>query len=581
MIYPQFNECRQYHDLSGIWKFQFDPNNQGLNENWINHFPKSHRFIAVPASWNDQFEDFRDYVDIAWYKTQFHLPWGYKQKKILLRFGSIHYFAQVWLNGSLVGHHEGGNLPFQFDVTSLVRESQNNLVLRVDGALSALSVPPGNVTPHPLDTFQNNTYPSVNFDFFPFCGVQRPVFLLAVPEHGFIDITITSKLLPQDNAQVQLQIQLDSTIATQLDVHLSDLEKEIRTNIFQLPSSTEMVIEVPNAKLWSPESPFLYQLDLRLKQDAITFDHIQLPVGIREIRANSNGLFLNNQRITLKGFGRHEDFPILGRGSNPAVLIKDLSLMKWVGANSFRTSHYPYSEDTMALADKMGFLVIDETPSVGLFFEETGLAARFKLSLDFIKDLIERDKNHPCVFCWSIANEPHSARPNALHYLKEMIAFAKQLDSTRLVSFASFRNYDEEALHFCDLICLNRYLGWYSYPGCLSEASVNLSQDLDSIFKKFQKPILLTEFGADALAGHHAQPPEMFSEEYQSLLIAAYLDLLNTKQYIIGQHIWTLCDFKTAQAIHRIGGLNLKGVFTRDRRPKLAAHLLKKAWNPS
>ena len=134
---------------------------------------------------------------------------------------------------------------------------------------------------------------------------------------------------------------------------------------------------------------------------------------------------------------------------------------------------------------------------------------------------------------------------------------------------------EEEAFDFCDVVCLNRYYGWYSQPGRLEEGCALLSEELDALHAKYPKPTLLTEFGADTIPGCHAQPPEMFSEEYQAEMLTRYIEVLNSKPWVVGQHVWNLCDFKTSQSVIRFGGMNMKGVFTRDRRPKLAAHRLR------
>jgi beta-glucuronidase len=137
---------------------------------------------------------------------------------------------------------------------------------------------------------------------------------------------------------------------------------------------------------------------------------------------------------------------------------------------------------------------------------------------------------------------------------------------------------EEEAFEFCDVVCLNRYYGWYSQPGRLEEGSALLSEELDALHAKYPKPLLLTEVGADTIPGCHAQPPEMFSEEYQAEMLTRYIEVLNSKPWVVGQHVWSLCDFKTAQSVLRFGGMNMKGIFTRDRRPKLAAHHLRELW---
>jgi len=227
-------------------------------------------------------------------------------------------------------------------------------------------------------------------------------------------------------------------------------------------------------------------------------------------------LLLNGKPIYLTGFGRHEDFPIIGRGYVPAVIIKDYSLMNWIGANSFRTSHYPYSEQMMDLADRLGFLVIDEIPAVGLTFRKDVIDRQLELCDQYIEELIKRDKNHPSVIMWSLANEPHNS-------LKSGEFFKK-------------------------------------------------------LYEKHRKPIILSEFGADTIPGWHSQPPEMFSEEYQTEFIKKYIEVCRSKPYVVGEHVWNMCDFKTSQGITRMGSTNYKGVFTRDRRPKMAAHQLRKLW---
>ena len=343
--------------------------------------------------------------------------------------------------------------------------------------------------------------------------------------------------------------------------------------------TADVVLNVPDAAVWSPESPNLYDLTVELAQGGETFDRYNLPIGIRTIRVEGDALLLNGQPIYLKGFGRHEDFPVTGRGLVPAVIVKDYALMKWVGANSFRTTHYPYSDQMMDLADRLGFLVIDEIPAVGLFFAEEGLERRLSVCRQYVQELVARDKNHPSVIAWSVANEPHSRLPAAKPFFRNLYDLAKSLDATRLVTLVSQVGVGEESFEFCDILCLNRYYGWYTQSGQLDAGCLELEKELDAMYAKFKKPLILTEFGADTIPGYHAQPPEMFTEEYQAELLTRYIKLLRSKSFVAGEHVWNLCDFKTGQAVHRMGGMNLKGVFTRDRRPKLAAHRLRELWN--
>jgi len=252
--------------------------------------------------------------------------------------------------------------------------------------------------------------------------------------------------------------------------------------------------------------------------------------------------------------------------------------MRWTGANSFRTTHYPYSEEMMDLADRLGFLVIDETPAVGLFFSDEGLERRKALCAGYLRDLVERDRNHPSVIAWSVANEPHSRRPAAAPFFRELVELARSLDHTRPITVVSHVGLEEEAFAFCDLLCLNRYYGWYTEAGRIDEGCARLGEELDALHRKFGKPLILTEFGADTVSGVHAEPPEMFSEEYQVRFLERYIEVLRSRPWVVGHHVWNLCDFKTGQSIQRVGGMNLKGVFTRDRRPKMAAHALRRLW---
>lgn len=576
MLYPQTNPYRQLTPLSDFWDFRFDPNNNGIRDNWINGFPDS-RPIAVPASWNDQFEDGRDNLGPAWYQTTFDLPWSWQGQRIMLRFGSVNYLADVWLNGVKLGQHEGGHLPFEFDITPHVTPTNNRLVVRVDGLLAPDRVPPGEVPYDPLDRFANTAYPDATFDFFPFCGIQRPVLLYTVPPHGIADITVETDIA-DSNGIVHVTVQSSIAPRTRLEATLVSGTEQITASIAVTDVSTKLTLDVPNAAFWSPDSPTLYDLTVTLYHSDTAYDRYTLPIGIRTIRVEGDQLLLNGKPITLKGFGRHEDFPIAGRGYVPAVIIKDYALMHWVGANSFRTTHYPYSEQMLDLADRLGFLVIAETPAVGLFFREEGLDRRLALCRQFTQELIARDKNHPSVIMWSLANEPHSKRPAAGAFFRNLYDLAKSLDTSRPVTLVSMIENDV-AFDFYDVICLNRYIGWYWMHGRLEESMRMLSTELDEMYAKYHKPIILSEFGADALAGMHSQPPEMFTEEYQAEMLTRYIELLNTKPYVVGQHVWNLCDFKTGQAVHRIGGLNMKGVFTRDRRPKLAAHRLRTLWH--
>jgi beta-glucuronidase len=575
MLFPQSNRHRRLFDLSGIWEIRFDPEDRGMPAGWASGFIGG-RPIAVPASWNDQYDEARDYTGFAWYQTRFDMPWPAEARKYMLRFGSANYLTEAWLNGAQLGSHEGGHLPFEFDVTRLLRAEDNRLVVRVDGMLATDRVPPGNVPMAAEDRFAEVSYPDGSFDFFPYCGIHRPVLLYGVAEGGLSDLTVVTDVRGETGL-VRVELQRDGASSVCGRLTLCGPGKPVSAEI-EAASRAEAVLEVRQAALWSPDSPNLYELVVELDRDGRVFDRYALLVGIRTVRVEGDRLLLNGEPVYLRGFSRHEDFPAVGRGLLPALIVKDYALLEWIGANSFRTSHYPYSEQTMALADRLGFMVIDETPAVGLFFAEEGLERRLALCRQFTEEMIARDKNHPSVIAWSLANEPHSHRPAAGAFFKGLFELARSMDATRPITLASEVGMREEAFAYVDFMCLNRYYGWYSEPGRIDAGCERLSRELDAIHGRFRKPLVLTEFGADTVPGCHAEPPEMFSEEYQAEMLVRYIEVLRSKPFVVGEHVWNMCDFKSGQSVRRVGGLNLKGVFTRDRRPKLAAHRLRRMW---
>jgi beta-glucuronidase len=419
-----------------------------------------------------------------------------------------------------------------------------------------------------------DSVPAAQFDFFPFCGIHRPVLLYALDRDAISDVTVTTDIEGQDGrVRVRVERSAGEAATARLTLGGTSISEEAT-----IGDAAEFDLTVAEAKFWSPDSPYLYDLRIELLRGGEVFDTYTLPTGIRTIRVEGDSLLLNGEPVYLRGFGRHEDFPVTGRGYVPAVIVKDYAMMQWMGANSFRTSHYPYSEQMMDLADRLGFLVIDEIPAVGLFFAEEGLDRRLQLCRQYIQELVARDKNHPSVIMWSLANEPHSRLPAAKPFFRELNDLCKSLDQTRPTTIISQVGMDEESFEFVDVMGLNRYNGWYSQSCQLDLAMSTLAEELDALHAKYGKPLIIAEFGADTIAGHHALPPEMFSEEYQAEMLTRYIELFKTVPYVIGEHVWNMCDFKTGQAVYRMGAMNLKGVLTRDRRPKLAAHRLRELW---
>lgn len=589
LLYPHESATRSTRDLSGLWRFRLDPDGKGERERWFDGIGPARR-IPVPCSWNDLFDDAQDYFGAAWYETEFPIEAAWRGRRLFLRFGSAVYRARVWLNGQPIGEHLGGHLPFALDIGAAARfDGPNRLVVMVENELKLDRVP---AIPDPATArFTQEDYPRTSYDFFPYSGLHRPVWLCAVPPVHVRDLAVTTAVAGKSGS-VEVAVTVGGSWSGPAVLTLEGEGAPRRVPLTIINGTGSTTIAVPGARAWTPADPFLYRLTVRLG-GAEPVDEYPLRIGIRSVKADGERLLLNDQPLHLRGFGKHEDFFLHGRGQDLAVLVRDFELLKWIGANSFRTSHYPYSEEALMLADEYGFLVIGETPAVSLTFSDGDavIAARHRQLLTDIDAMIARDRNHPSIIMWSIANEPltkpfHTSQPaptdavdKGTRFFADMFARARSLDPSRPVALVSVQGGPAEWVGQGDVICTNSYNGWYVVSGRIPDAAAALDKDLRDLRQRHgAKPVIVTEFGADAMAGVHAQPAEMWSEDYQADLIAAYLDVMDKLPFVVGTHIWAFADFKTAQSIMRVGSQNLKGVFTRDRRPKRAAHDLHRRW---
>ncbi|CAI8218704.1 MAG: Beta-glucuronidase [Flavobacteriaceae bacterium] len=585
-LFPQENSNRSISDLSGIWEFKKDPENIGIKNQWFNGLTET-RSIAVPGSWNEQFTDSRDYLDAVWYQTEAFVPENWSDEEVWIRFGSVNYHATVWVNGQQLGIHEGGHLPFAFDISKVTKTGEKNtIVVRVENELKPSRVPTGNV---PNGFFSN--YPKSNFDFFPYAGINRKVWLYTLPKKGKIsDLTVKTNF---EKTTGKVTVAIEKVGAVKSGEVILTGDKNSITKSFKFSKGKATVeIDVPQVNLWSIENPFLYDLKVVIKDNDTPLDQYQLPIGIRTVAVNEKTILLNGEPVFLKGFGKHEDFPIFGRGVANPVIVKDYALLKWIGANSYRTSHYPYDEEYYRMADREGILIIDEIPAVGLFFhgDKNDVAERQRMCKQYLEELYYRDKNHPSVIMWCVANEPFPEKinfsieggeptdPDSIVAFQELFDLIRSLDNTRLTTLVGVMGGPLEWIGLADVICINRYWGWYAQSGEIAKGAAVLNQEIEGLYSAFKKPIIVSEFGVDTYPGMHAEQPEMFTEEYQKEFIKAYLDVADSKEYVTGMHIWAFADFKTTQGIIRFGGMNYKGVFTRDRKPKMAAHYLKERW---
>ncbi|MDF7824606.1 beta-glucuronidase [Pontiellaceae bacterium B12227] len=567
MIYPKRTRTRDLFELNGIWDFarELEPGD------FANGFIPEKQ-VAVPSSYNDLFteEEFRSWDRGVWYQRTFTMPKMLKDERIVLRFNSVSYRGEAFLNGTRLGEHETGYTPFEFDITDLVDfEKDNRLCVRVENILSTDTVPMGNLCNDPEPGQFAGQYPDTPFDFFPYAGIQRPVMIYTTSKKAWLDSVVVTT---QNDGTVKVTGKVAGAAAKAV---FQCLETTVESAV--VDGTFEASFKIDDVKLWDVWEPNLYEVAICIQNDAgEALDEYAQRFGVREIKVEGNRILLNGKPVYFQGFGRHEDFPIIGKGLNHSVNIRDHELLKWINANSYRTTHYPYSEELIQLCDEQGILIISEAPAVSINFEfvtERTLEAHLKV----LGELIERDRNYPSVVMWSVANEATTNRPESIPYFKALSELVRSMDSTRPVTMITCKAEEDMVMEFFDVVGVNLYPGWYHLPGQVKEAKEDLRDTLEKMYAKFKKPILITEFGADTIPGLHSLPAEQWSEEYQTELILGLIEVMRDLDYVVGEHIWNFADFRTAQNFCRVGG-NKKGAFTRDRQPKMVCHFLKKLW---
>ena len=572
MLFPQLNACRETTSLDGLWDFRFQwPSDQP--EGWENGFVPEH-LMAVPASFNDLLTrpEQRNHWGYVWYARTFETPQSWRGRRVVLRIGSANYSADVWLNGRLLGAHETGYTPFEFDITPQLAEGSNRLVVRVCTRLTKDTVPQGEVDPQGIAGWGAN-FPPGNFDFFTYSGIHRSVVLYTTaPEH--LDHMLIDTEDRGHEAEVTFRVR--SHGGERMRVTL--LETGQATQVPVTPAETRLALVVAAPRRWDIGQPELYHARVDLLCGETVVDSYTETFGIRTVAIQDRQILLNGKPVYFKGFGKHEDFFLLGKAQNDAVNVRDFELLKWIGANSFRTSHYPYAEEVLDMADRLGFLVISESPAVTIVPDkatEKTLATHCAVQQEYML----RDYNHPSVVMWCVANEPISHQASARPYFEQVVAAARAIDPRRPVMYVTCFGDRDVCLDLVDVVGLNCYPGWYWGGGVPFEQTMQWFQDFLTLMKGRigNRPALMTEFGGDAMAGLHNLPGELWTEEYQGELLRQMIAVLRRNDFICGEHVWSFSDFRTGQNYTRAYG-NRKGVFTRDRQPKMAAHQLRDLW---
>lgn len=506
--------------------------------------------LRVPGDWNHQVERYGIYEGTMWYRKKFEYKKEKEGNRIFLHFGAVNYHSHIYLNGVKLGEHIGGFTPFQYEVTDLIQDV-NSVVLMVNNN----RVPEG--------------VPTINTDWFNYGGITRDVFIAETPSTFVEDYFI--QLNPDKASEIKGYVQLNG----------SDLTKEVTISIDEAKISTkvtpnaeglgEFTINAKKLKLWSPESPKLY--DIKITTDVET---IKDEIGFRTIKTKGADILLNGKPVFLRGISIHEENPFrIGRANSNADAELLLGWAKELGCNFVRLAHYPHNEYMIETANKMGLMVWEEVPvywTIHWENEET-----FQNAANQLEAVIERDKNSAATIIWSLANETPVSEPRN-EFLYRFSQLARSLDDTRLLSAAmEVHTEPENPLEFIvedklaeyvDIVSFNEYIGWYNgLPDKTLQATWKIPYD---------KPVFISEFGAGAKAGFHADSLTRFSEEYQADLYTKTLKMVENIPNIRGFSPWILVDFRSPrrQLAEIQDGWNRKGLIGDQGEKKQAFYIL-------
>jgi beta-glucuronidase len=556
---------RRVEPLAGEWNFTLDLFDEGLRQHWYRDpaeppaqwvRPRDYDALAgqktqVPSCWTMQRPQWRHFEGGAWYTRLIDGGAGCAEgagNRTVLRVGAANYQARVFLNGHFLGTHRGGSTPFFVDLTEHLQPGPvNRLQVQVDNRREPQRVP------------------MHHFDWFNHGGLYREVELLRLPAVHFRRAEL--QLLPDGSfSRLRACLALSAPVDGVAWVELPALGVRQEVPIRQ---GRGTLLFDARPELWSPEHPCLYDVHFTFGEDRVC-DRI----GFREIRVEGRRILLNGRPVYLRGICVHEDDLELGKCSTEEDVRRRFAHARELGCNFLRLAHYPHHEHVARLADELGFLLWEEIPVYwAIRFDDP---ATLDDARNQLQELIARDANRASVILWGVGNE--NADTEARYaFMRELVRAAREADPTRLVSAAclinrqAFRIEDRLAQHL-DVIGLNEYFGWYE-PGFegLRTLLANSSPD---------RPVLISETGADALAGHHGREDELFTEECQARMYRGQIAIADTADYICGMTPWLLYDFRSErrQTVFN-AGFNRKGLIAEDKATrKLAFEVLARAY---
>ncbi len=558
---------RDTQTLNGKWNYIIDPYETGFydyryqesNTGYFRNqkprdkselveydFDKS-PLINVPGDWNSQRPELLFYEGTIWYKKSFNDPRKDKDSRLFLHFGAANYEAIVYLNGKKLGKHVGGFTPFCFEITDVVRPTQNDIVVKVDNKRYREAIP------------------TVNTDWWNYGGLTRDVYLIVTPQTFVRDYSIQLKKDSMDT--ITGWVQLDGPEkGTEVTIEIEDLG--VRETVKPDSSGKAEFEWTASPVLWSTENPKLYEVTLSAGQDTVR-DRI----GFRTIQVRGQDILLNGQSIFLRGICIHEESPLgSGRACTPEDAEVLLSWAKELGCNFVRLAHYPHNEYMLRRADQMGILVWSELPVYWTILWDN--PATLDNALHQLEEMITRDKNRVSIILWSVANETPVSEPR-LKFLTTLIDKVRQMDPTRLVTAAMEKTSRGDTVliedplgKYLDVLGCNEYIGWY-------EGTPELC-DKKTWQTSYDKPLIMSEFGGGALQGYHADDQTRFSEEYLEKLYIHQVAMLKKIPFLRGTTPWLLKDFRSPRRpLPDIQDYyNRKGLFSETGQRKKAFYIM-------
>ena len=568
---------RENREIASGWRFQVDVGDVGEHERWydVGFGRSSWRAAQLPRAWDLLDEAMRGYEGIGWYAVTLDGSWARAGRAQHLSFGRVMYHAKVWLNGELLGEHVDGYLPFTFDIAGKLRSSDNHLVLRVDNR-PRIEWPPA----------------AKQIEWVQYGGILQPV---RVESKALISISdLAVRAVPDgDGASVACTVELNGRVDPEdLVLRLAVLGNEPSARTLSVATRTgtssrhELTLKLAQAKTWSPESPNLYTLVATLERGATVIDRLSSSFGIRTIVARGRQILLNGRPLKITGVNRYDEFG--GFGPNPPMkLVTDeLRLMKQTGINLIRT-HYPQAPEFLDLCDRFGILFLEELPinwwGVEWFGKEGVVQDDqiLDLALPMLEKLIGRDKNHPSVIIWSMANESKTDSAVGIKVMRALIGRTKALDPTRLVTFVTAPGSVREhrAYEDADLVATNMYFGSIDgtiavHRNQLEERARRPSEEhlLRQIIAFPDKPLVITEFGAVGIPGMHGDVAS--TEDFQAAYIRTAWAAISGMPEVSGGVLWSWADYYHRRPFQANGPFGAFGAVTIDRRPKAALKAL-------